>query len=180
VGTVFAILFSAFVTGGLARLAVPGPDPMPVWLTLAIGLVGSTAGGGIAALVSHRNPYAISFGSLLAAVALVVAYRRFVQKRPISGPDALRFPDRGVGVAHYRDRLRRVGINPDHSPVPGAPAAPGEAAVPSAPEEHSTEGVEALQKLADLHDAGVLTDEEFDAKRRLVIERMRNPEGAGS
>jgi len=177
-GTVFAILFSAFVTGGLARLAVPGPDPMPIWLTLAIGLVGSAAGGGIAAVASHSNPYAISFGSLLVAIALVVAYRRFVQKRPITGPDALRFPERGLGVADYRDRLRRVGVDPDQaSPLSVAAAGraePGGPAAAAPREEHSTEGVELLQKLVDLHDAEVLTDEEFEAKRRLVIERLRS------
>ena len=35
---VLAILISGFVTGALARLAIPGPDPMPIWLTIAIGL----------------------------------------------------------------------------------------------------------------------------------------------
>jgi hypothetical protein len=150
---------------------------MPIWLTLAIGLVGSAAGGGIAAVASHSNPYAISFGSLLVAIALVIGYRRFIQKRPITGPDALRFPERGLGVADYRDRLRRVGVDPDQaSPLTVGVAARAEAARPAAEadEEHSTEGVELLQKLVDLHDADVLTDDEFEAKRRLVIERLRS------
>ena len=30
--------------GALARFAVPGPDPMPMWLTIAIGLVGWVKG----------------------------------------------------------------------------------------------------------------------------------------
>ena len=40
-GAIILVMFFGFVTGGLARLAVPGPDPMPVWLTVAIGLPGS-------------------------------------------------------------------------------------------------------------------------------------------
>ena len=40
VGFVLAILVSGFITGALARLAIPGPDPMPIWLTISIGLVG--------------------------------------------------------------------------------------------------------------------------------------------
>ena len=54
-------MFFGFITGGLARLAVPGPDPMPVWLTVAIGLVGSAVGGAIAIAIwgrgtqAHRN-----------------------------------------------------------------------------------------------------------------------------
>jgi uncharacterized membrane protein YeaQ/YmgE (transglycosylase-associated protein family) len=112
-GTVIAVMVSAFVTGALARLAVPGPDPMPAWLTVSIGLVGSVVGGAIAAVVSHRDPFAVSLGSFFTAVLLVVAYRRFVQKRPILGPEALRFPRRGVGVQEYRARLKRAGVDPD-------------------------------------------------------------------
>ena len=39
------ILLWGLVVGGLARLAVPGPDPMPIWLTIAIGIGGSLIGG---------------------------------------------------------------------------------------------------------------------------------------
>jgi uncharacterized membrane protein YeaQ/YmgE (transglycosylase-associated protein family) len=112
-GTVVAIMISAFVTGGLARLAVPGPDPMPVWLTVSIGLVGSVVGGAAAAAASGRDPFAVSVGSFGAAILLVVAYRKFVQKRPTFGPEALRFPRRGIGVREYRARLGRAGVDPD-------------------------------------------------------------------
>ena len=54
-GTVISILVSGFFVGALARLAVPGPDPMPVWLTIAIGLAGSFGGGAIAALIWGWN-----------------------------------------------------------------------------------------------------------------------------
>ena len=33
-GSVISTLFLAFVTGALARFALPGPDPMPPWLTM--------------------------------------------------------------------------------------------------------------------------------------------------
>jgi uncharacterized membrane protein YeaQ/YmgE (transglycosylase-associated protein family) len=176
-GTVLLVILSGFVTGGLARLAVPGPDPMPAWLTIAIGLVGSAAGGGIAYAAGARNPFAINTASFIAAVLLVIGYRRFVQKRPVLGPEALRFPKRGVGIQGYRERLRRVGVDPDQAPFAPVATAPAPSQAKPADEEYSTEGVEQLQKLADLHDAGVLTDEEFDAKRRLVIEWIRSPEG---
>lgn len=112
-GAVIGIMASAFVVGGLARFAVPGPDPMPVWLTITIGLVGSAVGGGIAVAAAGRDPYAIELGAFFAAVLLVAGYRRLVQKRPLWGPDALRFPHRGVGVQQYRDRLARAGVDPD-------------------------------------------------------------------
>src|SRR5438128_10692081 len=92
-------MFFGFITGGLARLAVPGPDPMPVWLTVAIGLVGSVVGGAIAIAIWGRGTQAIGLLSFLGAVLLVGAYRRFVQKRPLTGPDARKFPERRIGIA---------------------------------------------------------------------------------
>jgi uncharacterized membrane protein YeaQ/YmgE (transglycosylase-associated protein family) len=90
-GDILAILVSGFVIGGLARLAVPGPDPMPIWVTILLGIVGSIIGGSAA--------LAIGFGlggvfvlSVLAATLIVIAYRRIVQRRGITGPDARRAP----------------------------------------------------------------------------------------
>jgi uncharacterized membrane protein YeaQ/YmgE (transglycosylase-associated protein family) len=112
-GVVVNVMVVAFVTGGLARLAVPGPDPMPAWLTVSIGLVGSVVGGAIAIAAFGRDAYALSLGSFFAAVLLVVAYRKLVQKRPIVGIEALRFPRRGIGVDQYRQRLQQRGLDPD-------------------------------------------------------------------
>jgi uncharacterized membrane protein YeaQ/YmgE (transglycosylase-associated protein family) len=156
------VLVIGFVTGALARLAVPGPDPMPLWLTTGIGLVGSVVGGGIAILIFGRNATAYSVGAFVAAVLLVVAYRRFVQKRPLSGPAALRFPERGFGVRRQRERLERLG-------VPLDPAAALAARTVSPQVDADTNDL--LVKLNDLHRAGVLTDEEYMAKRGLVHER---------
>jgi uncharacterized membrane protein YeaQ/YmgE (transglycosylase-associated protein family) len=88
-GTVILILIFGFVTGSLARLAVPGPDPMPVWLTVAIGLAGSAGGGAIALAIWGRGTQAVGLFSFLGAIALVIAYRRFVQGRPLTGPEAM-------------------------------------------------------------------------------------------
>ena len=90
-GDILAIILSGLVIGALGRLAVPGPDPMPIWLTILLGIVGSIVGGAVAV--------ALGFGaggvfvlSVLAATLLVIAYRRIVQKRGITGPDAKRVP----------------------------------------------------------------------------------------
>jgi len=64
-GTVILILIFGFVTGSLARLAVPGPDPMPVWLTVAIGLAGSAGGGAIALAIWGRGTQAVGLFSFL-------------------------------------------------------------------------------------------------------------------
>jgi uncharacterized membrane protein YeaQ/YmgE (transglycosylase-associated protein family) len=96
-GAIIQILVSGFVIGALARLAVPGPDPMPIWLTILIGILGSVIGGGIAAGIfgaeqDSGSVFAILIGSILASTLLVIAYRRFFQHRPITGPDAYRPP----------------------------------------------------------------------------------------
>jgi len=163
-GTVLLVMFSGFVTGALARLAVPGPDPMPAWLTIAIGLAGSFGGGAIAYAAGARNAFAVSTVGFIAAVLLVVGYRRFVQKRPITGPDARRFPQRGLGIDRYHDRLRKLGIDPSkplHEQRPSAPAS----------EPADDDVSENLRKLSDLHDAGILTDEEFQAKKTELLAR---------
>src|SRR3954471_22477798 len=120
-GTILSAIAAGFLFGSLARLAVPGPDPMPISLTVGIGLLGSAAGAGIAAAIwgsSHVfDSSGRAFATLLLevgiAIGLVAAYRRFVQKRPLWGPGAYRFPERGLGIARMRSRLRQFGIDPD-------------------------------------------------------------------
>lgn len=84
-GDIVAILISGLVIGALGRLAVPGPDPMPIWLTILLGIVGSIVGG-IAAVALGFGVGGIFVLSVLAATLLVIAYRRLVLKRPITGP----------------------------------------------------------------------------------------------
>jgi uncharacterized membrane protein YeaQ/YmgE (transglycosylase-associated protein family) len=128
---ILGILLFGFVIGAVARLAVPGPDPMPIWLTTLVGVVGSVVGGLIAQLFTD------SAGSLIfafvGAILVVVAYRRLVQKRGITGPEAHTMPTRGVGVRSAADRHAR--------------------------------------SLAELRDAGVLSDAEFEAKRAELARR---------
>ena len=151
-GSIVLIMFFGFITGGLARLAVPGPDPMPIWLTVAIGLVGSAVGGAIALAIWGRGTQAIGLLSFLGAVLLVVAYRRFVQKRPLTGPDALKFPERGIGIDKFQERRTKM-----EDLLRQAQGARAEADADAN-----------LRKLAELHDAGILTDDEFESKKELL------------
>ena len=158
IGAIILVMFFGFITGGLARLAVPGPDPMPIWLTVAIGLTGSAAGGAIAIAIWGRGTQAIGLLSFLGAVLLVVAYRRFVQKRPLTGPDALKFPDRGIGIDKFQER--RTKMQDLMQKAQGqAYGTQGESAADSN-----------LRKLSDLHDAGILTDEEYEAKKAQLLQ----------
>jgi uncharacterized membrane protein YeaQ/YmgE (transglycosylase-associated protein family) len=87
---IIGILIWGFIIGGLARFAVPGPDPMPIWMTTAIGIGGSLIGGILSRLV-FGTPASFLF-AFLGAVLLVIAYRKYVQHRPISGPGARQPP----------------------------------------------------------------------------------------
>jgi uncharacterized membrane protein YeaQ/YmgE (transglycosylase-associated protein family) len=84
-GDVVFIVVVGLVIGALGRLAVPGPDPMPIWLTLVIGLIGAFLGGAIAVSLGFGGG-AIFVISVLVATLIVIAYRRFVLKRPLTGP----------------------------------------------------------------------------------------------
>ena len=155
VGFVLAILISGFFTGALARLAIPGPDPMPIWLTIAIGLAGSITGAVVGKAISNDNGYVISFTSFGVAIALVAAYRRFVQHRPIFGPGAAAFPQRGIGVEQQRGRLQKLGLDPD--------------ALRPDPAKLERARLEAM--LQELHRAGLLDDAELQAKRASLDNR---------
>ena len=154
-GSIIMIMLFGFITGSLARLAVPGPDPMPVWLTVAIGLVGSAAGGAIAIAIWGKGTQGIGIFAFLGAVLLVVAYRRFVQKRPIVGPGALKFPERGFGIARFQERRQKLE----------------DMARKARFEQAAADGDSNLQKLRDLHAAGLLTDDEFEAKKQQLQAR---------
>lgn len=89
---VFLVVVFVFglAIGGLARLAVPGPDPMPIWATAALGIGGSIIGGVITRILFNTG--VSLFFAFLGAVLLLILYRHFVQHRPLTGPGARRPP----------------------------------------------------------------------------------------
>jgi uncharacterized membrane protein YeaQ/YmgE (transglycosylase-associated protein family) len=160
-GAIISIAASGFLIGALARLAVPGPDPMPFWLTILMGLGGAAIGGGITALVirpgstiSSSEYFWMLIASVAVAAGLVAAYRRFAQGRPISGPEARRFPTRGVGITRLRRRLTALGVPVDQ--IGGSTGAPGTRA-------------ERLARLDELHDRGEITEAEYLERRKQVL-----------
>jgi uncharacterized membrane protein YeaQ/YmgE (transglycosylase-associated protein family) len=44
-GRILGLIVVGLIVGGLGRLVRPGRDPMPIWLTIAIGLVAALAAG---------------------------------------------------------------------------------------------------------------------------------------
>lgn len=183
-GNVIASLFLAFITGALARFALPGPDPMPPWLTIAIGLVGTVIGTTVVLAIGGRQAASwAALASFFVAVVLVVIYRRFVQKRPIWGREAYRFPERGFGVEQYRERLKKAGIDPDQIGTQqqfGALQArpPMQTQPVATPARSGDDPIENpahyLGLLEELHDTGVLDDDEYTAARTRLLESLRS------
>jgi uncharacterized membrane protein YeaQ/YmgE (transglycosylase-associated protein family) len=127
---ILGLALGGLVIGALGRLAVPGPDPMPLWTTVALGVVGAIVGGGAGYALLGQAGYFL--GAVIVAALLVIGYRRVFQKRGITGPEARRRPVRGFGI---RRRTRDQQI----------------------------------AELAQLRDEGVLTEEEFQAKRTALL-----------
>lgn len=82
---ILLVALSGLIVGGLARLAVPGPDPMSIWRTIAFGVVGSLLGGLVAGVFGIGGSGGIFLLSLIGAVVLLILYRRVVQGRSITG-----------------------------------------------------------------------------------------------
>jgi uncharacterized membrane protein YeaQ/YmgE (transglycosylase-associated protein family) len=157
---ILLLAISGFVFGALARWAVPGPDPMPVSLTIFIGLGGSAIGGGITAAVLHANKnvsrsdyFTIELASVLVSILLVVAYRHFVQQRAILGPEALKPPTRGVGIGG--PRRQRTSFR------------------------EAMQKAQLLKGLDDLRANGLLTDDEYREKRAKLLRGEGESPGPG-
>jgi uncharacterized membrane protein YeaQ/YmgE (transglycosylase-associated protein family) len=70
------------VIGALARLALPGPDPMSIPTTIGLG-IGGTVIGGIVARVFLGTGGGLIF-AVLGAILILYLFRRFVQHRPLT------------------------------------------------------------------------------------------------
>jgi len=124
------LALGGLVIGALGRLAVPGPDPMPLWTTVLLGVVGAIVGGTAGyALIGEAGYF---LGAVIVAALLVIGYRRVFQKRGVTGPESKRRPVRGLGI---RRRTRDQQI----------------------------------AELAQLRDEGVLSEDEYEAKRTRLL-----------
>lgn len=72
------------VIGALARLAVPGDQPIGLLATIALGIVGSFLGGWIVSLIMGGGitfeSWASWIGAFIGAVVLLLIYIQFARK----------------------------------------------------------------------------------------------------
>ena len=91
--TFLIVLFvGGLIVGALARLALPGPDPMSIPMTALLGIAGSLIGGLVSRIfLGYGGGFLFAF---LGALLLLYLHRRFVQHRPLTGPGARQLPPR--------------------------------------------------------------------------------------
>ena len=71
------ILFvQGLIIGAFARLALPGKDPMSIWMTAAIGIAGSLIAGLIFYAISGGNRAPGFLAALVVSTGLVYLVRR--------------------------------------------------------------------------------------------------------
>ena len=75
---VYLVLLAAsgLIVGGLGRLALPGPDPMSIGMTILIGLAGSFIGGLFVLLVTGGRSAGGIVVSVAGATLIVYLMRR--------------------------------------------------------------------------------------------------------
>ena len=70
------LFFGGLLIGALARLALPGPDPMSIPMTALLGIAGSTIAGIIVWLISGGEAGAGFFVSFVVTVVILYFIRR--------------------------------------------------------------------------------------------------------
>ena len=83
---IIVLLVVGVLAGALARLLVPGPDPMSLWQTWLLGVLGSFVGGFLGYLIFGADiddgvvQTSGVIGSILGAVILLLIYRSVTRR----------------------------------------------------------------------------------------------------
>ncbi len=79
--TIIVMLIVGLIAGALARLIVPGKDPMGIGATIVLGVVGSFIGGFLGWALFHHDAKSGAFqtsgliGSVIGAIIALLIYR---------------------------------------------------------------------------------------------------------
>mgnify|MGYP000651516786 CR=1 FL=1 len=75
IGVLISIVISGLIVGALGRLAIPGPNPMSIGMTIAVGIGGALIGGIIGNLISD-SAGVILILEVIAAAGIVYLLQR--------------------------------------------------------------------------------------------------------
>ncbi|MEA2715826.1 MAG: hypothetical protein QOI56_878 [Actinomycetota bacterium] len=89
VGFILGLIIVGLIAGALARLLVPGRDPMGIGATILLGIVGSFLGGFLADVLFRSDsqdqgihPVGI-IGSVLGAIVVLLVYNAITHRRGV-------------------------------------------------------------------------------------------------
>jgi uncharacterized membrane protein YeaQ/YmgE (transglycosylase-associated protein family) len=74
---IIGLIITGLIVGALARLALPGKDPMSIPMTIGIGIAGSFVGGLIVAAITGGR----SVGGIVVSVAVATFFVWLVRRR---------------------------------------------------------------------------------------------------
>jgi len=87
IGFIISMLVIGIVAGFLARLLVPGRDPIGFWMTVLLGIAGSFLGGFLGYVIFGHDLDQGAFqpsgiiGSIIGAVIILLLWRAFTRGR---------------------------------------------------------------------------------------------------
>ena len=76
-----SLIISGALFGALGRLAIPGPNPMSIGMTILVGIAGAFLGGIVAQLLGASGIIVIILQALGAALIVFIMQRRGVRPR---------------------------------------------------------------------------------------------------
>ncbi len=86
-GFVIGLIVIGLIAGALARLLVPGRDPMGIGATILLGIVGSFVGGFLADVLFRSEGEDLGLtpagiiGSVIGAIIVLLIYRAVTRRR---------------------------------------------------------------------------------------------------
>jgi uncharacterized membrane protein YeaQ/YmgE (transglycosylase-associated protein family) len=83
---ILIVALQGLIIGGLARLLLPGKDPMSLLATMAIGIAGSFIGGGFAYYAFGNSAGIGLIAAVISAMGFVYAVRTLRHRREDERP----------------------------------------------------------------------------------------------
>ena len=78
---IIGLIITGAIFGALGRLAIPGPNPMSIGMTILVGIGGAFLGGLVAVLLGASGIVVIILQALGAALIVYLMQRRGVRPR---------------------------------------------------------------------------------------------------
>ena len=75
IAVLISIVISGLIVGALGRLAIPGPNPMSIGMTIAVGVGGALIGGIIGSLITESTGVILIL-EVIAAAGIVYLMQR--------------------------------------------------------------------------------------------------------